>query len=111
MKEQEYQETLEQKVLDFVRENNLVPSQSFLLLAVSGGPDSVCLLQILVKLREELDIRLHMAHLNHQLRGAESDADAKYVSELAYRFDIPVTIEQRDIRSYQAQHHLRSVAQ
>ncbi len=80
--------------------------QHCLLVAVSGGADSVCLLHILVKLGEELGIRLHIAHLNHQLRGAESEADAHYVTDLAHRLDIPATIEQRDVKAYQAQQHI-----
>jgi len=74
--------------------------------AVSGGPDSVCLLHTLVKLREKLGIRLHVAHLNHQLRGAEAEADAQYVSDLAHHLGVPATIEQRDVRAYQAQQHV-----
>jgi len=100
------QPTLEQRVLHFIQEHYLVSSQDKLLVAVSGGQDSVCLLHILVKLREELDIRLHVAHLNHQLRGTEAEADARYVSELARQLGIPATIEQRDVKSYQAQQHI-----
>jgi len=106
VKRQGYQEQLGQRVLGFIQENQLVSSQHCLLVAVSGGPDSVCLLHILVKLREELGIRLHIAHLNHQLRGTESEADAQYVSDLAHRLDIPATIEQRDVKAYQAQQHV-----
>jgi len=93
-------------VLYFIQERHLVLSQSHLLVAVSGGPDSVCLLHILVKLKEELGIRLHVAHLNHQLRGAESKADAQYVSNLARRLSIPATIEQRDVKAYQKHKHI-----
>jgi len=100
------QPTLEQRVLHFIHEHHLVSSQEKLLVAVSGGQDSVCLLHILVKLQEELEIRLHVAHLNHQLRGAEAEADARYVSQLARQLGIPATIEQRNVRSYQAQQHI-----
>jgi len=100
------QQRLELRVLGFIRENQLVSSQQKLLVAVSGGPDSVCLIYILAKLQEELDIRLHVAHLNHQLRGAESEADARYVSDLAHRLGIPATVDQRDVKVYQAQQHL-----
>ncbi len=75
-------------------------------MAVSGGPDSVCLLHILTKLQAELGIRLHLAHLNHQLRGTEAEADASYVSQLAHQLGIPATIEQRDVKAYQARQHL-----
>jgi len=100
------QPTLEQRVLHFIQRHHLVSSQHRLLVAVSGGPDSVCLLHILVKLQAELDIRLHLAHLNHQLRGAEAEADARYVSDLAHRLGIPATIEQRDVKAYQVQQHI-----
>jgi len=106
IKRQGRQESLEQRVLHFIQEHHLVSSQSRLLVAVSGGPDSVCLLHILVKLQEELGIRLHVAHLNHQLRGAESKADAQYASNLARRLGIPATIEQRDVKAYQKDKHI-----
>ena len=106
VKGQGYQERLGQRVLGFIQENKLVSSQHCLLVAVSGGPDSVCLLHILVKLREELGIRLHVAHLNHQLRGAESEADAHYVADLAHRLDIPASIEQRDVKAFKIQQRI-----
>ncbi len=105
VKRQGYQEPLEQRVLHFIREHHLVSSQCQLLVAVSGGQDSVCLLHTLVKLQEELNMKLHVAHLNHQLRGAESEADAQYVSQLAHQLSIPATIEQRDVKAYQAWQH------
>jgi tRNA(Ile)-lysidine synthase len=60
-----------------------------LLVGVSGGPDSVALLDVLVK----SGCRPHVCHLNHQLRGAESDADAEFVRALAGRYDLPATID------------------
>jgi tRNA(Ile)-lysidine synthase len=98
--------SLELKVLAYMRENKLVSPGERLVVAVSGGPDSVCLLHILAGLRKELDIELHIAHLNHQLRGNESAADAKYVTGLAKRLAIPATIASRDVKSYQKQHRL-----
>jgi tRNA(Ile)-lysidine synthase len=98
--------TPEQRVLHFIGENALVSSGQKLVVAVSGGPDSVCLLYILSGLRKELGIELHIAHLNHRLRGAESDADAKYVAALAHRLGIPSTIASRDVRSYRLHHHV-----
>jgi tRNA(Ile)-lysidine synthase len=97
---------LKQKVLAYIRENKLVSPGEKLAVAVSGGPDSVCLLYILSGLRKELDIDLHVAHLNHQLRGEESEADAKYVAGLAKRLGIPSTIASRDVKSYQKKRRL-----
>ncbi|MBI2329452.1 MAG: tRNA lysidine(34) synthetase TilS [Chloroflexi bacterium] len=95
-----YQELLETRVLGFLREHHLVSGQHQLVVAVSGGQDSVCLLHILVKLQEELKIELHVAHLNHELRGADSEADAHYVAHLARQLGIPSTIERRDVKAY-----------
>jgi len=96
---------LEQRVLRFIRDNDLV-SGGTLLVAVSGGPDSVCLLYILNSLRYELGIQLHVVHLDHQLRGVESEADAQYVAELARHLDLPSTIETRDVMSYRTKYRL-----
>ena len=92
-------------MLPFIREHHLVSGQRRLLVAVSGGPDSVCLLHILIRLQEELKIKLHVAHLNHQLRGVDSEDDAQYVARLVHRLAVPATIEQRDVKAYQAHHH------
>ena len=106
MKGESQQPTLEQRLLGFTRQHHLVSGDEKLLVAVSGGPDSVCLLHILVKLQAEIKAKLHVAHLNHQLRGAESEADADYVSDLAHQWGIPATIERQDVKSYQARQRL-----
>ena len=74
-------------------QNLLVPGEA-LLAGVSGGPDSVALLDVLV----QSGWRPHVCHLNHQLRGADSDADAEFVRELAGRHDLPCTIEARAVQ-------------
>ena len=88
-------------MLHFIQKEHLVSTPSCLLVAVSGGPDSVCLLHILAELREGLGITLHVAHLNHKLRGTESEADARYVSRVTHRLGISATIEEQDVKAYQ----------
>jgi len=66
-----------------------------LLVGVSGGPDSVALLDALVK----SGWRPHVCHLNHQLRGADSDADAEFVRRLAGRYGLSSTIESCQVAS------------
>jgi len=100
------QPLLEQRVLGFIEQNHLVSSGEKLVVAVSGGADSVCLLHILVSLQKRLKLTLHLAHLNHQLRGADSDTDADYVSDLARKLDVPATIDRRDVKGYQKQERL-----
>jgi tRNA(Ile)-lysidine synthase len=58
-------------------------------IAVSGGADSVCLTHLLVELASQWNLRLGVLHLNHGLRGAESDADEEFVRALAGRLGLP----------------------
>ena len=61
----------------------------------------MCLLFVLNNLKSTLGIKLHVAHLDHQLRGKESAGDARYVAGLAKRLGIPSTIEKRNVLQYQ----------
>lgn len=74
---------LEHRVLDFF--TSVCPTRpgDTLLVAVSGGPDSVALLHLLLRVRDTLGLNLHAAHLNHRIRGEEAREDARFVAELA----------------------------
>ena len=65
--------------------------------AVSGGADSVCLLHVLRELAPRWDLRLSVLHLNHGLRGAESQEDAEFVRGLCAGMGLPVTVREADI--------------
>ncbi|MHC1579020.1 MAG: tRNA lysidine(34) synthetase TilS [Dehalococcoidia bacterium] len=94
---------LESKVLDFIEQCGLIPRKGLVVVGVSGGADSVCLLHVLARWRKGSGIKLHIAHLNHQLRGAESEADAEYVSNLAGSLGISITIDRQDVAAYRAE--------
>jgi len=64
---------------------------------VSGGPDSLCLLHVLNRLRERYGIELHVAHLDHRIRGSESEEDAAFVARLAEEWGLPATVEACDV--------------
>ena len=66
---------LESKVFDSIQRYSLISPEELVVVGVSGGADSVCLLHLLAKYRKRLGMKLHVAHLNHLLRGAESEAD------------------------------------
>lgn len=76
------------------------------MVGVSGGPDSVCLLHILCRLKADYRLNLHVAHLHHGLRGDEADADAEYVRALAADWDLPCTIERTDVSALATKHRL-----
>jgi tRNA(Ile)-lysidine synthase len=75
----------------------MVRRDDLVLVAVSGGADSVALLHALWQLREQLGIRLAIAHLNHGIRGAAADADAAFVCRLAQRLKLPLVEERADV--------------
>ncbi len=88
------------KVKETIRKFSLLNSGDRVLVAVSGGPDSVCLLGVLQALAKELDLSLHVAHLDHMFRGKESAGEALFVSELSKKLGITATIEQFDVPAY-----------
>ncbi|MDH4099197.1 MAG: tRNA lysidine(34) synthetase TilS [Nitrospirota bacterium] len=80
------------KVERFIDEHSMLSPGDRVLVALSGGADSTTLLHILYALRKKLNIELHVAHLNHNLRGDESAGDARFAGELAKQLDLPVTV-------------------
>jgi tRNA(Ile)-lysidine synthase len=88
------------KVKKTIRKYHLLNKGDRVLVAVSGGPDSVCLLSVLQMFAKELDLTLHIAHLNHLFRGRESADDERFVAALAQKTGIPATIEQVDVPAF-----------
>ncbi|MGA3103976.1 MAG: tRNA lysidine(34) synthetase TilS [Terriglobales bacterium] len=89
--------TLAESLLRTIRRRESIRAGDRVAAAVSGGADSVGLLGLLVELREELGIVLSVAHVNHKLRGEESDEDERFVANLArehglelHRCDAPI---------------------
>ncbi|MGB9202529.1 MAG: tRNA lysidine(34) synthetase TilS [Terriglobales bacterium] len=74
---------LAEQLLKAIRKQESIHAGDRVAVAVSGGADSVALLRLLLGLRAELGIVLSVAHVNHKLRGAESDEDERFVAELA----------------------------
>ena len=86
-------------------DSGLAPGSSFVV-AVSGGPDSLCLLHAIYNIREELDLSLYGAHLDHGLRGEASAKDAEFVAETFARLDIPLSLETADVPAFRTEHRL-----
>ena len=85
------------KVRRLVAEYGLFPPGSKVVVGVSGGPDSLCLLHVLNRLKGEWGITLHVAHLHHRIRGADADEDAAFVERTAREWGLPITVEARDV--------------
>ncbi len=80
-----------------IERERLAQPGDLLVVGVSGGPDSLCLLHLLRALGAELGLGLHVAHLDHMIRSDESAGEAHYVAELARAWGLPATVEQADV--------------
>ena len=76
------------------------------LVALSGGADSMAMLHSLQQLSSELSFQLGLAHLNHQLRETASEQDAAFAAETAQRLSLPFYSHAEDVRAYQGAHNL-----
>ena len=71
---------------------------------LSGGADSCALLGVLCELREETEMNVSACHINHSLRGAESDRDEAFAVSLCERFGVPVEVYRVDVRGSVVKH-------
>lgn len=87
-----------------IRQYRMVEPGDLVVVACSGGADSSALLHALWQLRGELGIRLHVAHLDHRLRGRQSREDAVAVADLAVSLGLPVTVGTADVAELARRH-------
>ncbi len=93
---------LEEKVTSFIRAHDLFAGTDGIILAVSGGADSICLLHVMHALVSANSLRtpLVCVHINHQLRGDQSNDDQAFVVEQATKLGIPVAVKTVDVKTH-----------
>ena len=100
----------EKKILRTVKQtiatHRMLAAGDSVLIAVSGGQDSVTLAHVLHTLTAEHPLRLAIVHLNHCLRQKDSDRDAEFVADIARRLDLPCYIEKKNVLHFQRNAHL-----
>jgi tRNA(Ile)-lysidine synthase len=89
-----------------LRTHCMLQNADAVLVAVSGGADSVALLHILLELAPKYSLRMAIAHLNHGLRQKESDRDEAFVASLAKQLELPFYVGREDVRGYRQRHRL-----
>lgn len=93
---------MQKKVRDYLLSCHMIEEGEQVIAAVSGGADSVCLLHLLVRLREELHIGLSAVHVHHGIRGAEADQDAAFTEELCKKWGVPCLVVHKNAPGYAA---------
>ena len=97
--------TFVKQLSEEIQQEGLLAKNDQVVVGVSGGPDSMGLLYSLVDLNLHFGygLSIHIAHLNHQLRGRECEADAAFVQAAADNLQLPCSVEQRDVAGMAAQ--------
>lgn len=91
------------KVVEYINKHKMLIRGDGILVGVSGGPDSICLLHILKSIQKEYSLQVMAVHINHQLRGKQADKDEKYVLDLCLQWDIPCFAYKIDIEGLSQQ--------
>ena len=78
---------MKQKILQTIKKYNLIQNGDKIVVGVSGGPDSICLLHILNELKKELNFEIYVAHINHMIR-EEADEETKYVQSFCEKIGV-----------------------
>jgi tRNA(Ile)-lysidine synthase len=84
-------------VQKYIDDHGLIPQGSRIVVGVSGGPDSVTLLHLLKQLSGPMELKLHVAHLNHSIRGEDADEDEAFVAHLAKVWDLACTTRRANV--------------
>lgn len=88
---------MKKKVLDTIKKYNLIQAGDKIVLGVSGGPDSISMLNILNEIKDELNFEIYVAHINHMIREEAKD-DEKYVQKYCEKNNIQFFVKKVDVR-------------
>jgi len=97
---------LEEKILQTIKKFDMLSFNDRVLLGVSGGPDSVTLLNVLLSLKKRYNLSFFIAHLDHMLRGEESDEDVIFVKKLAQELGLPCEVKSCNLTEITQKEHL-----
>ncbi|MBP5427505.1 MAG: tRNA lysidine(34) synthetase TilS [Clostridiales bacterium] len=88
---------IERKVYNFIQEKSLIVENDHVIVGVSGGADSTCLLYLLNKLSKRLNLKLTAIHINHMIRGDEALRDERHVVDFCRELNIDIIVERIDV--------------
>ncbi len=95
-----------EKFKNFIEENNLIEKGDSIVSAVSGGSDSVFMLEMLLAIKDDYNLKIIVSHVNHGLRGAEAQRDEDFVKKLAEKNGLIYEVEHIDMAGYAKEHSL-----
>ena len=87
---------MKNKILQTIKKYNLIKNGDSIVIGVSGGPDSICLLHVLNELKEELNFKIYVAHINHMIR-KEADEETEYVKNFCKNLGVECFTKKIDV--------------
>ncbi len=94
------------KILKAIKQFSLLENVKRVTVALSGGADSMALLEALLELESELNIEISAAHFNHKIRGEESERDEQFVRDVCQKAGITLTVDSADVSGFAKDNHL-----
>lgn len=88
---------MKEKVKETIKKYNLINPGDKIILGVSGGPDSIAMLDILRQLESKLDFEIYVVHINHSIRGKDADEDEEYVKNYCKKYNIKCFSKKIDV--------------
>ncbi len=99
---------MKEKVLDIIKRYDLIEDKDNILVGLSGGPDSMALLFVLLEIREDIDFNIFIAHVNHGVRGEEALEDEKFVEGIAKELNLPYFSKTVNMNEYAKENKMSS---
>ena len=93
---------MEKKVVNYIKKFNMLDEGDKVLAGVSGGADSMCLLLVLLKIKNLFNINISVVHVNHGLRGKAAQLDAEFVEQICGRFNVECIVRNVNVKDYAA---------
>lgn len=97
------------RVQNSLSKNSLLPKDSHILVAVSGGSDSIALLTVLARLQKRYQWQLAVAHVNYGLRGADSLKDSQFVQKITKQLGVPFYLLTKKLTAHTSEEKLRTI--
>ena len=91
---------MREEMIQYSETHHLFSPGDKIIVGVSGGADSVCLLYLLNSLRKEMNLSLFVLHVKHGIRGDDADRDAQFVRQLAGKWELPCFEVFEDVPAY-----------
>ena len=88
---------MKEKVKEIIKKYNLINTGDKIVLGVSGGPDSIAMLDILRQLKSEMEFEIYVVHINHSIRGEDADEDEEYVKNYCRKYEIECFTKKIDV--------------